>query len=325
MRAALDSSPEHAVQARTTSALWLAWIGSILALAVLAAIFTPGFATAANLSAILQTSALTGIVAVTMTPLTLSGSFGSLSTQQSAMLAAVLFAYLISHDYNVAISVIIVLFAVTVTGVIQGLVVAAGLNPIITTLAAGSVLAGSVAAATQTTSISLTGHQISWLGGASPLGIPVSVLYFAAITAVVTWTMKRTVIGRYTLLSGANRETAELSGVPVGSTVVWAFVILSVGSAFAGIIGASQLGYANSQLFSTMIFDVIAAVVIGGTAITGGFGSPLWSAGGAVLISAINNVLILQGFSFGIQITVIGVLVVGSIVIMQLLPGRREL
>lgn len=303
---------------------WAPWLVVVIALIVVAAVATPGFATGANLRAILQAAALTGIVAVTMTPLTMSGNLASLSTQQSAVLGAVLFAQLVTDGWNTPLAVLVVLGVVVLTGVVQGLVVAAGLNPIITTLAVGSMLAGIVAGTTQTTSISLTDRPLAWLGGTGPLGVPVPVLFFILVTAVVTWLMRSTVLGRRTQLSGANRATAALSGIPLRSTVIWAFVIVSAGAALAGVIGAAQVGYANSLLFSTMTFDVIAAVVVGGTAIRGGYGSPLWSAGGAVLISVINNLLLLHGLAYGVRIAIVGLLVVLSIAALQVLPGRRQ-
>lgn len=304
--------------------VWLYIIGAVGIIVAIAAVVTPGFLTPDNVRAILHTTAITGIVAVTMTPMTLSGNLGSLSTQQSSVLGAVLFATLVSRDWNVVTAALAVLVVVVAVSVAQGLVVAAGLNPIITTLAAGSVIAGSVAAASRTTSISFDGASTGWLAG-SLLGVPASVFYFLAVTVVVTWLMRKTVLGRRVMLSGSNRETARLTGVPQGATVIWVFVILGVGCTLAGLIGSSQVGYANTLLFGSMTFDVIAAVVIGGTSIRGGYGSPLWSAGGALLMSVINNLLLLHGFPYGVRILIVGLLVVGSISALQLLPGRRAL
>lgn len=303
--------------------VWVAFLAVVVAGVLAAALTTDGFLTTDNLRAILQTSALTGIVAVAMTPLTLSGNFGSLSTQQSAVLAALLFAYGIRSGWGGTLTLLFALAVVIATGVVQGLVVAAGLNPIITTLAAGSIMAGAAAVASSTTNVSMAGNHLPGWVSSRPLGIPVAVLWFLAVTVVVTYLSKRTVLGRRTTLMGANRETALLSGIPLRSTTVCAFVVLAVGVCIAGMLGAAQVGYANTLLFPTMTFDVIGAVVVGGAAVRGGYGSPAWSAGGAVLISTINDVLLLHSFGYGSRVALVGALVVVAIVVLQLVPGRR--
>lgn len=307
---------------RIPAAAWVVTGGALII--VIAGVFTTGFASADNLTAVLQTAALTGIVAVAMTPLTMSGNLASLSTQQSAVLGAVLFAHLVTTGWNIVLAVAAVFAVVLVTGLVQGAVVAAGLNPIITTLAVGSILAGAVAGTTKTTSISLSGNSAAAIGTTKAFGLPVSVVVFVAFTALLTWVIHKTVFGRRVILLGANKKTALLSGIPNRSTVIGVFMIVAAGAALAGMLGAAQVGYANSLLFSTMTFDVIAAVVIGGTAIRGGYGSPLWSAGGAILVSVINNVLLLHGLSYGPRIAAVGTLMILAIAGLQLLPGRRE-
>jgi ribose transport system permease protein len=297
----------------------------VIAGAVIGAL-TPNYLSATNLRAILESAALTGIVAVTATPVTLSGNFFSLSTQQSSILGAVLFAWMIGHGVNVAVCLAATLLAVAFSGLLQGLLVAAGLNPIITTLAAGSVILGAVAWRTQSQSISMGSHSVSWLGIDQVFGLPASVLVFIGVTLVVSWVSAKTVFGRRTLLVGANRLTAEISGISVRRVTVWVFVVAGIGSAIAGILSASAIGYANTQFFGTLTFDVIAALLIGGTSIQGGYGSPLRSAFGAVLIAMINDAMLLHQYSSGVQQTVEGGLVLLVIVALQSkrLAGRRR-
>jgi ribose/xylose/arabinose/galactoside ABC-type transport system permease subunit len=221
---------------------------------------------------------------------------------------------------------VVTLLAVALTGLVQGLVVAAGLNPIITTLAIGSIILGAVAWRTQSQSVSMGTHSVAWLGIDQVFGLPASVLVFVGVTLIVSWVSAKTVFGRRTLLSGANRLTADISGISVRRVTVAVFAVAGVGSAIAGILSASAIGYANTQFFGTLTFDVVAAVLIGGTSIQGGYGSPLRSAFGAILIAMINDAMLLHQYTSGVQQTIEGALVLLVIIALQasVFTGRRQ-
>ena len=290
---------------------------SIVLVAIGSALVTPGFLAADNIRAILITSSVTGVVAVSMTAVTLSGHFFSLSTEQTALLGAMLFAWLVGSDTPVLLALLVTLAVVALTGVVQGVVVAIGLNPIITTLAAGSVIGGLVAGISHNENIMTGDASLSWLGTAQPLGIPAVVIIFALVTILCTFVSSGTVIGRQTLLTGANSKAAVLAGVPVKVVAVVVFAMVATGSGLAGIMTASTLGYASTAMFATLTFDVIAAVLVGGTSIQGGSGSPLRSAGGAILISEINSLMLLNNVTSGMRMLVQGALVLAVIALLH--------
>lgn len=296
---------------------YLLELGVIVVTCVIIDSFTPGFLSVGNMRAIIESASITGIVAVTATMVTLSGNFFSLSTAQSAIFGAIFFAAMIGHGWNVGLAIVIVVVAVTGSGIVQGLVVAAGLNPIITTLAAGSIILGGVEAITQNTSVSMSTQSVGWLGIDQVAGTPVAVIFFVAVTMVMTWISSKTVLGRQTLLSGANRRTAEISGISISRVTIWAFAIAGFGAALAGILTASEIGTANTTFFGTMTFDVVAAILVGGTAIQGGHGSPFRSAYGALFIAVINSAMLLHQFSGGAQQALEGGLVLAIIIFLQ--------
>ncbi len=296
---------------------YLLELGVLVLTAVIIAFFTPGFLSVGNMRAILESASITGIVAVTATMVTLSGNFFSLSTAQSAIFGAIFFAAMIGHGWNVPLAIVIVVVAVTGSGVVQGLVVAAGLNPIITTLAAGSIILGGVEAITHNTSVSMSTQSVGWLGIDQVAGVPVAVMFFVGVTVVMTWISAKTVLGRQTLLSGANRRTAEISGISISRVTIWAFAIAGFGAGLAGILTASEIGTANTTFFGTMTFDVVAAILVGGTAIQGGHGSPFRSAYGALFIAVINSAMLLHQFSGGAQQALEGALVLAIIIFLQ--------
>jgi ribose/xylose/arabinose/galactoside ABC-type transport system permease subunit len=308
---------------------WLpfAIVVGVAAVVVLIAVFvTPNFLTVDNIRAILRNAAIVGIVAVGMTPVTLSGNFVSLGITQSAMLAMVSFVAMLGAGWGVVPAVIAVILLLVAVGMLQGAIIAAGLNPVITTLAAGAIIFGVVSELTRGGIVRAGDNAIDW-DQASVAGVPVEVLIFVLFTALVTFVMQRTVTGRETTLIGANRATAEISGISFTRVTILAFAIFSVGLALAGIINGAAFGQATAVSFPGLTVDAIAAVLVGGTAIQGGRGSPLRSAGGAVLIAIISNMMVLNDFSTGGRLAVQGGVVVVIVVLLDLLRrsgGRRS-
>ncbi len=275
---------------------------------------TDGFWTVDNVRAVLANASIVGIVAVAMTPITMSGSILSLAAGQSTMLAAVLFAVLAGGFGNIAFAALVVIAVLIVVGVVQGLVVSLGLNPIITTLAAGGIILGAVQAYTQSATVSLDTGRVNWIGTAQPWGIPAPVLVFVVVTVVITWLVHRTAPGRRIRLLGANPSTAVLSGVSPRSTVTLTFVILSVGAAIGGMVAISTVGAADATFLPALGIDAVAAILVGGTAIQGGSGSPARSAAGALIITAIDNIMVLHGLSVGERMFAKGAIVVAVVI-----------
>lgn len=303
----------------------LALVVGVAAVLVVVAVFaTPNFLTVDNLRAILRNAAIVGIVAVGMTPVTLSGNFVSLGISQSAMLAMVSFVAMLGAGWGVVPAVAAVIVLLVAVGILQGVIIAAGLNPVITTLAAGAIIFGVVSELTRGGIVRAGQNAINW-DDAYVAGVPVEVLIFVLFTVLVTFVMQRTVTGRETTLIGASRATAEISGISFSRVTILAFAVFSVGLALAGILNGAAFGQATAVSFPGLTVDVIAAVLVGGTAIQGGRGSPLRSAGGAILIAVISNMMVLNDFSTGGRLAVQGGVVVVIVVLLDLLwrRGRR--
>ncbi|HEY8584167.1 MAG TPA: ABC transporter permease [Capillimicrobium sp.] len=295
----------------------------LVAAVIVAVAVTPNFLSVDNVRAILRNASIVGIVAVAMTPITLSGNFISLGTQQSAMAGAVVFVALVGGGWPPVAAILVVIAALVIVGIVQGVVVAAGLNPVITTLAAGAIIFGVVADATNGEIVRLGDNPVSW-GNSTIAGVPLEVLVFALFTIAVGLFMTRTVAGRQMLLTGDNKDTAATSGISFRRVTVGAFIIFSIGLAIAGILSGAGFGQATIQSFNTLTIDALAAILVGGTAITGGYGSPWRSAAGALLIAVIANVMVLNDFSTGGRLAVQGGIVVVVVILLEVLRRRRE-
>lgn len=305
------------------------WIGLAVIYGLLAAgivvvaLITPNFLTASNFEAILRNTAIVGIVAVAMTPITLSGNFVSLGISQSAMAGMLGFIYLIAQGWSQPLAMVAVVGGLVVIGVLQGAIVSAGLNPVLTTLAAGAIIFGVVAELTEGRVIRMGANRVGW-GNDEVLGLPLEVIVFVLVTAAVTVLIGKTVIGRQTLLTGANADSAEISGISFRKVTIVAFVIFSIGLSIAGILNAAGFGQGEINSLSTLTIDSIAALLVGGVAIAGGEGSPLRSAAGAILIAMISNIMVLNDFSTGGRLAVQGGVVVIVVILLALLRRRRS-
>ena len=289
---------------------------------VIATATTPGFLSFENLRGILINTSVIGIAAVGLTPVTLSGNLVSLAVTQQAMLAAVVFFPLLAVGVPLPLAIILVILILAATGFAQGAFVALGLNPMITTLAAGAIIFGLATLVTGGRVVSAPEVDTRWIALASPLGLPLPIYIFVGFTILTTFFIDRTVTGRKISLAGANRETARLSGVSFRAATIAAFVVLGIGTAISGIVVAAQAGQATTLDQPTLTSNVIAAVLVGGTAIQGGFGSPLRSALGALMIAIFSQVMLLHDFSHGVRLAAVGLLVVVMVSVLHVIRKK---
>lgn len=317
---ALPNSAAHFRSRVVRSGLLLPAIA--LVIAIVGGLVTPGFADSNNLQAILRNASIIGIAAVGMSFVTVSGNFISLGVQQSAMLAAVLLAAGLASGLSPAYALPVAIIALALVSVAQGVFVSLGLNPVVTTLAVGTIIFGAVSLAVGGRLITFPESSVGFLS-AEFLGIPVQVFFFIIVTVVATTIIRHTIVGRYIRLAGANPRTAVVAGISVRRATVWAFVFFGVAVTIAGVLGASLLSQGGAAMFSSLTFDVVAAILVGGIAVQGGLGSPWQAAMGAVFISLVNNLLVLHGASEGLRQVASGVLVLGAVTLMHMFTRRQ--
>lgn len=291
----------------------------LVALVLIAAITTSAFLTFDNFRGVLINTSITGIVAVGMTAFTLSGNFFSMAAGQSTMLAAVIYLEVASSGASPWFGAVLAIVVLIAIGVIQALVIAEGLNPIITTLATGTIIYGLVTWRTNGAVIDAPHGGAGLIATGTFLGVPALVYVFFIFTAVTSFWIERTVSGRHVVLVGANRLSARVSGLSVRMVTIWAVIVMSVGMAVAGILSAGELGQVTANSLPSLSVDAIAAVLVGGTAIQGGEGSPIRTAIGALIIVILQNVMILHSLTPGAQIFAEGILVVVVVVALHLL------
>ncbi|MBS3647794.1 ABC transporter permease [Pseudaminobacter sp. 19-2017] len=163
-----------------------------------------------------------------------------------------------------------------------------------------------------------------WLGFNRLFGIPISVLVLAAIAIVAGIVLSRSSFGRWLYASGGNERAADLSGVPVKRVKVTVYTLSGMLSAVAGLVLASQLTSAGPTAGTTYELTAIAAVVIGGAALTGGRGNVRGTMLGAFVIGFLSDGLVIIGVSSYWQTVFTGAVIVLAVLLNSIqYRGRR--
>ncbi|MEO8806730.1 MAG: ABC transporter permease, partial [Burkholderiaceae bacterium] len=148
----------------------------------------------------------------------------------------------------------------------------------------------------------------------APQGIPIPVLIWAAVALVLSFIVKRTRFGRYVFAMGGNPDAAALVGIPVKRVTLMLFVLLAVLITIAAIVSVARLNAGTNSLGTGMELYVIAAAVIGGTALAGGSGSILGSVLGALIMQSLDSGMLLLDVSIGKRMVIIGQVLIAAVV-----------
>lgn len=297
---------------------------ALVVLVLLGGATTPSFLSGPNLLNVVQVASLTGIIALGVTFLTLSGNYFSLSLEQTGALCSIVFAASVGAGMPWVPALALTLVVGCVTGALQGLFVAAGANPIIVTIAGGAAIYGLAAAVTGSRAQLIRGPAAEFLGSSQPLGIPITTWTFVILALAAQLILIKTRFGRSVMLVGSNRSTARAVGLPIGRVSLATFVIAGAFAALAGAFVAAQSNRGLVTNLSGANLEVVAAVLVGGTSIQGGDGSMFRTALGAIFIALLQNMLVLRGLDSGPRQLILGLAVVVGVSLFWLAKGGRK-
>ncbi|ULR47636.1 ABC transporter permease [Rhizobium sp. K102] len=162
-----------------------------------------------------------------------------------------------------------------------------------------------------------------WLGFNRLAGIPIGVIVLAVLAIICGIVLSRTAFGRWLYASGGNERAADLSGVPVKRVKIIVYVLSGVCAAIAGLVLSSQLTSAGPTAGTTYELTAIAAVVIGGAALTGGRGTVRGTMLGAFVIGFLSDGLVIIGVSAYWQTVFTGAVIVLAVLMNSIQYGRR--
>ncbi len=254
-----------------------------------------------------------GIVAYGQAFVIIAGEL-DLSVGSTIAFTAVSAGWFIERGLNPWVAVVVAITMGALVGLVNALIVVyGGVNSFVVTLGTLSVVRGGTLLITEGLPIGMPdtldvlGRQTKW----GPAPLPVIVMVVLGVVAHMI--LKLTVFGRRVQAVGDNDEAARLAGIPVNQTRILVFMIAGALAGLAGIIRAASLGVADASAGEADLLPIIAAVVVGGAALTGGKGSMIGVLFGALLLGVVQNayvILRLSGFlqelTFGAVIVVAG-------------------
>ena len=191
-----------------------------------------------------------------------------------------------------------------------------GIPPFIVTLAMMLVGSGCAFTLAKGQSMYQIPDSFVWLGrGADLVNLPNAVVLMIVLYALAHIVMSRMTLGRYLYAVGGNREAARLSGVPVQRVLLFAYVASALLAGLGGVIMASQLKSGSATYGNMYELYVIAAVVVGGTSLSGGEGKMLGTLTGAFTIAVIQNGMNLTNVESYTQKVVLGLVILGAVLL----------
>ncbi len=300
----------------------LAMLAALFLLCVVLSILAPRFLTLGNIGNLFWQATTVGIIAIGQTFVILTAGI-DLSVGGIAAISAMVGGIVLMRQ-GMGVGVAAILLMGVAVGMVNGFLVAyTQLAPFIVTL-------GMMSISRSLTYVSTNGHSLTGLpaayrffGAAQVLGIQFYTIVFIGLFIIGQVVLTKTKLGRFWYAIGSNEEAARLAGVSIRLYKSLAYVISGLLCAVGALILTSRLGAVDPDTGVGVELDTIAAVVIGGTSLSGGKGSLVGTFIGVLLITVLHNGLNLIGVSPFWQGSAVGAVIIVSVLLDRLLRQRR--
>lgn len=294
----------------------------LVALIVMFSLINPRFATYANLLNVLTQASTYIIVAMGMTLVITKGGIDLSVGSLMALVTCISFSLM--NDGMHFIPALLIMFVLAILlGALNGLIVAFLAVPaLIATL--GTMVAFRGLALLHSAGELYYGlpAPVVWLGQGSLLGIPTPIIIAALFVLMTYWLFNHTRFGVHVRAIGGNREAARLAGVRVNRTEVAVYAFMGFAVATGGLLWMARIDGTQATLGTAMEIHIIAATIIGGTSLFGGRGTIYGTLLGGILLTMLNNALVISGVEFFWQLVAIGCIVITAVTINNIRENR---
>ena len=275
-------------------------------------IANPKFLSADNVLSVIRSSAIIGVIALGVTFVVISGN---LDLSVGSMMSFSTIVVLDLHDKIGPLMAIPAMFAMTLClGAFIGFLVGyLRLNSLIVTLGMLSAIHGLTLTYSGGQNMDIADKAGTWFGvfgQGDALGIPVPILIFVMLAAVLGMMLAKTPFGRKVYAVGGNGTAATFSGIPRARTVFYCYLISAFCVATAGLIQASRSLGSQNTVGQGIELEVLAAVILGGASLLGGSGTIFKTVIGVLILGFIQNGLLLVGLQFYVQFVVTWVIII---------------
>lgn len=322
-------SPRRVESRRDATAVLGRWARRNIALILLAvlvlagALFVDQFRSIDNFVQILKSQSFVGFVALGMTWVVLAGKFVDLSVP--ATIAVTANAALAWQSLGPGLAVVAALGTAVAIGFVNGIVVSRlEVNPVIATLAVGSICAGILLAFTGGALSRPIDDNLGEIINGTALGIPILAIIFLLLTIIFELVLRWTPFGLSVRLVGGNPRMAASIGLRPAAVTIAVFVIMALMAGVTGCALGLFAGQADVALGAGYEFDALIAVVLGGTALAGGIGGFARTFVGVILIGVLNNLLLLNAVPTSGQFLVKGIVFTTIVAVDSYIAVRRQ-
>jgi ribose transport system permease protein len=302
-------------------------IGALIVLIVLlSALAGDKFLTPQNFINVSRQASYVGIMAVGMVFVIAMGDI-DLSVGSIWMLSSVMMAIALRENYSIWVAIAVCMAVATLCGLLNGaLSVALGIPTIIVTLGTLSLYRGLGLVVTDASPVSgynLETWFFDWIGGRDPVfGVWISV-WAMLITGVIGWVLfNHTAFGRRVQAIGSNRQAALFSGIRISRTRILVMTLMGFIVGVAAVVALAFNRNGSPTVGAGTELSVIAATIIGGTALSGGSGSVLGAILGALIIALIQNGLALLAVPPAWSTAVTGIVIIVAVTLDYLIKRR---
>lgn len=298
-------------------------VAVLVVVAVAMAIANPTFISGSNLTNLLQQVAVFALIGLGELFVILCADI-DLSNASVIAASGVAYAALAGH-HNLWLSGLIALLIGIGIGAVNGVITVVGrIQSFVTTLGTLTAVEGVVLVATGGSPVYNVPSDFVNLGTGSWLGLPIPI-YIVIVCAVAAWyLLAQRPFGRHVYAVGGNRVAAEVSGISAKRVRMAAFIIAGALAGLAGIVYASRTGSGDPTMGSGYELDAIAAVVIGGGDLMGGYGNVLGTMIGVFILGVISNGLNILGVSAFWQQVAVGAIIVAAVLLGRITSGGER-
>jgi len=290
-------------------------------LIVVMANLSPVFLSSRNLYNIIRFIAEIGLISLGMTMVILTGGI-DLSVGSVLGMCGIIMGALFVAGVPIGIAALIAILVGALAGLLNGaLIVATGVHPLVITLATLAIYRGIAHGIAQGDSFRGFPASFFVLGQGTVGPFPTQLLVFVVLAAVAVFVLARTTFGRSLYAFGSNPVATRFAGVAVNRLQVAVYTITGLLSGIAAVIFVARVSSARGDSGALMELDVITAVVLGGTALTGGRGSILGTLLGLLIIGVVRNGLTLIFVPLEVQAVFVGLILILAVTINRRLRG----
>lgn len=274
-------------------------------------LFAPHFASLSTASAVLRITAIVSVMAIGMTFVIICGEI-DLSVGSVASFSGMILALLYEREVPTYVAPLIILAMGAFIGAVSGVLVTKIRIPsFLVTLGMLSIFSGLALTITDTRPVPIIEDDFSnlfWNGAF--LGIQAPIWWTLTLTILGWYMLHQMAFGRRVFATGGNPIAARFSGVRTDGVKIIAFILSGMTASLAGMMLAARSTAGNPSLGAGLELDVIAAVIIGGTSLFGGYGSIVGSVIGAIFIGILGFGLLVLGLSTSIQEVIKGIIII---------------